>query len=60
MALKERVNKLCDRAAAQDAELNRQIEQGLAQLSPEEAQEVLEEFMREYKADEIRDETPTT
>ena len=60
MALKERVNKLCGEAAAQDAELNRIIERELARLGPEEVQQVLEEFMREYNNGELRDETPTT
>ena len=55
MALKERVNKLCDHAAASGAELDLVIEREIERLGPEEAQKVIDEFMREYKADELRD-----
>jgi len=48
VALKERVNKLCDRLLLQDAELDRLIER----LGPEEALKVIEELVKEYNADE--------
>jgi len=55
MALKERVNKLCDHAAASGAELDRVIEREIERLGVEAAQKVIDEFLREYKADELRD-----
>jgi hypothetical protein len=55
MALKERVNKLHGELAAWDAELDIVIEREIERLGPEEAQKVIDEFMREYKADELRD-----
>ncbi len=60
MALKERVNKLCGEAAAWDAELNRIIEREIERLGPEEAQQVIDEFMREYNAGELRETTTRT
>jgi flagellar biosynthesis/type III secretory pathway protein FliH len=60
MALKERVNKLCDHAAAQDAELDRVIEREIERLGVEAAQKVIDEFLREYEADELRDTTTET
>jgi len=60
MALKERVNKLCDHAAASGAELDRVIEREIERLGPEEAQKVIDEFLREYEADELRDTTTET
>ncbi len=55
MALKERVNKLCDHAAASGAELDRVIAGEIERLGGEAAQKVIDEFLREYKADELRD-----
>lgn len=55
MALKERVNKLCGHAAASGAELDRVIEREIERLGVEAAQKVIDEFLREYKADELRD-----
>jgi flagellar biosynthesis/type III secretory pathway protein FliH len=60
MALKERVNKLCDHAAASGAELDRVIEREIERLGVEAAQKVIDEFLREYKADELRDTTTET
>jgi hypothetical protein len=60
MALKERVNKLCGHAAARGAELDLVIEREIERLGPEEAQKVIDEFMREYEADELRDTTTET
>ncbi len=55
MALKERVNKLCDHAVASGAELDRVIAGEIERLGVEAAQKVIDEFLREYKADELRD-----
>ncbi len=55
MALKERVNKLHGELAAWDAELDIVIEREIERLGVEAAQKVIDEFMREYKADELRD-----
>jgi flagellar biosynthesis/type III secretory pathway protein FliH len=61
MALKERVNKLYDHAAAaSSAELDRVIEREIERLGVEAAQKVIDEFLREYKADELRDTTTET
>ena len=60
MALKERVNKLCDHAAASSAELDRVIAGEIERLGVEAAQKVIDEFLREYKADELRDTTTET
>ena len=60
MALKERVNKLCDHSAASGAELDRVIEREIERLGVEAAQKVIDEFLREYEADELRDTTTET
>ena len=60
MALKERVNKLHGELAAWDAELDLVIEREIERLGPEAAQKVIDGFLREYKADEIRDTTTET
>jgi hypothetical protein len=60
MALKERVNKLHGELAGWDAELDLVIEREIERLGPEEAQKVIDEFLREYKADELRDTTTET
>jgi flagellar biosynthesis/type III secretory pathway protein FliH len=60
MALKERVNKLHGELAAWDAELDIVIEREIERLGVEAAQKVIDEFMREYEADEIRDTTTET
>ncbi len=55
MGLKERVNKLHDELAAQNEELDRVIEREIERLGVEEAQKVIDDFLREYKSDELRD-----
>ena len=55
MALKERINKLCNRLPPPDAELDRLIEREIERLGAEDAQRVIDDFLREYKADELRD-----
>ncbi len=54
MALKERVNKLCDRRSRESAELDRLIEREIERVGVEVAQEVIDEVLREYNADESR------
>jgi len=54
MALKERVKKLCARLPPQGAELDRLIEREIERVGVEVAQQVIDEVLREYNADESR------
>ncbi len=54
MALKERVNKLHGELAAQNEELDRLIEREIERLGVEEAQRVIDDFLREYNTNESK------